>query len=132
LLARSLERVWEERLRADQIEQEYNVWRRSRRSRYPVAVDRRYRRLERTSHAFGAPQRRRQCIASQTDHSAASQRGRAGSEASASADQDRLRQRIIELNGQQRVSCEIACILNAVLRVGLPFSGDMVHQLQKR
>jgi hypothetical protein len=34
------------------------------------------------------------------------------------ADQDRLRQLIIELNGQQRVDGEIACILRAVLRVG--------------
>ena len=51
------------------------------------------------------------------------------------ADQDRLRQRIIELNGQQKMDGEIACILNAeAFRTahGPPFSGGMVHQLRKR
>ena len=51
------------------------------------------------------------------------------------ADQDRLRQRIIELNGQQKMDGEIAYILNAeAFRTahGPPFSGGMIHQLRKR
>ena len=51
------------------------------------------------------------------------------------ADQDRLRQRITELNAQQRMDGEIAHILNAEgfrTAHGPPFSGGMVHQLRKR
>jgi len=51
------------------------------------------------------------------------------------ADQDRLRQRIAELNGQQKMDGEIADILNKeALRTahGPPFSGKMVHLLRKR
>jgi hypothetical protein len=51
------------------------------------------------------------------------------------ADQDRLRQRITELNGQQKMDGEIADILNKEeLRTahGPPFSGNMIHYLRKR
>ena len=51
------------------------------------------------------------------------------------ADQDRLRQRIIELNAQQRMDGEIAYILNAEgfrTAHGPLFSGGMIHQLRKR
>lgn len=51
------------------------------------------------------------------------------------ADQDGLRQRIIELNGQQKMDGEIADILNTeAFRTahGPPFSGGMIHQLRKR
>jgi hypothetical protein len=50
------------------------------------------------------------------------------------ADQDRLRQRIIELNSQQKMDGEIAYILNTeAFRTahGPPFSGGMIHQLRK-
>ena len=51
------------------------------------------------------------------------------------ADQDLLRQRIIELNCLQKMDGEIAAILNeeAVRTAhGPPFSGDMIHILRKR
>ena len=51
------------------------------------------------------------------------------------ADPDRLRQRVIELNAQQRMDWEIAYILNAEgfrTAHGPPFSGGMVHQLRQR
>jgi hypothetical protein len=51
------------------------------------------------------------------------------------ADQDRLRQRIAELNGLQKIDGEIADILNQeALRTahGPPFSGKMIHCLRKR
>jgi hypothetical protein len=51
------------------------------------------------------------------------------------ADQDRVRQRIIELNAQQKMDHEIAAILNQEgLRTahGPPFSGNMVHVLRKK
>jgi hypothetical protein len=51
------------------------------------------------------------------------------------ADQDRLRQRIAELNGLQKMDTETADILNKeALRTahGPPFSGNMVHCLRKR
>lgn len=50
------------------------------------------------------------------------------------ADQDRLRQRIAELNGQQKMDGEIAEILNEeAFRTahGPPFSGKMIHLLRK-
>jgi hypothetical protein len=51
------------------------------------------------------------------------------------ADQDRLRHRIAELNGLQKMDGEIAVILNKeALRTahGAPFSGEMIHLLRKR
>jgi hypothetical protein len=54
LVARSLERVWEERLRrADKTEQDTMHGVASRRSRSRTAIDRRYWRSVRTCHAFG-------------------------------------------------------------------------------
>ena len=51
------------------------------------------------------------------------------------ADQDRLRQRIAELNGLQKIDSEIAEILNKeAFRTahGQPFSGKMIHLLRGR
>jgi hypothetical protein len=51
------------------------------------------------------------------------------------ADQGRLRQRITELNRQQKMDSEIAGTLNTeAFRTahGAPFSGGMVHVLRKR
>ena len=51
------------------------------------------------------------------------------------ADQDKLRQRIAELNGLQKMDAEIASILNKEsfrTAHGPPFSGKMVHCLRKR
>ena len=60
LVARSLERVWEERLRrADQIEQEYDAWRREQAVTISESDRRRYWRSVRTCRGFGTPRRQR-------------------------------------------------------------------------
>ena len=67
LVARSLERVWEERLRrADQIEHRTTRGVASRRSQSPRATDRRYWGSVRTCPGFGTPRRQRQRTASRS------------------------------------------------------------------
>lgn len=163
LVARSLERVWEERLRrAEQIEQEYSAWRREqsisisdddRREVLSLGED-----LPRLWHASTTtPADRKQIVRLAIKEVTLDQKRRRGyvwikivwQTGSTSehwfqrtvhsyaqhADQDRLRQRIIELNGQQKMDSEIACILNAEgyrTAHGPPFSGDMIHNLRKR
>ena len=163
LVARSLERVWEERLRrADQVEHEYNAWRReqavtiSESDRQEILrLGKDLPRLWNATTTTSAD--RKQIIRLVVKEVALDQKRRRGyvgirivwQTGSTSdhwlqrtvqsyahhADQDHLRQRIIELNGQQKMDGEIACILNAeAFRTahGPPFSGGMVHQLRKR
>lgn len=163
LVARSLERVWEERLRrADQIEQEYNAWRREqaisisdsdRREILALGED-----LPRLWHAATTTSADRKQIARLVIKEVAlDQKRRRGyvwiriiwQTGAASehwlqrgvqgyaqhADQDQLRQRIVELNGLQKMDGEIAAILNEEqLRTahGPPFSGTMIHFLRRR
>jgi len=163
LVARSLERVWEERLRQlDQIEQEYATWRREQ----AVSISDGDRReilslgegLPRLWHApTTRPADRKQIVRLVIKEVALDQKRRRGhvwikvvwqtgaisehwlqrcvQSYAQHADQDRLRQRIAELNGQQKMDGEIADILNKeALRTahGPPFSGKMVHLLRKR
>ena len=163
LVARSLERVWEERLRrVDQIEYEYNAWRReqavtiSESDRQEIlqlgedlprlwnatttkSADRKQIiRLVIKEVALDQKRRRGHVwirIVWQTGSTSDHWLQRTVQSYAHHADQDRLRQRIIELNSQQRMDGEIACILNAeAFRTahGPPFSGGMVHQLRKR
>ena len=163
LVARSLERVWEERLRrVDQIEYEYNAWRREQAVTISESDRQEILRLgEDLPRLWNATTTtsadRKQIIRLVIKEVALDQKRRRGyvwirivwQTGSTSdhwlqrtvqsyahhADQDRLRQRIIELNGQQKMDGEIACILNAeAFRTahGPPFSGGMVHQLRKR
>ena len=163
LVARSLERVWEERLRrADQIEQEYNAWRREqtvsisdsdRQEILALGED-----LPRLWHAATTRSAdRKQIVRLVIKEVVLDQKRRRGyvwikviwQTGAASehwlqrcvqsyaqhADQDRLRQRIAELNGLQKMDGEIAAILNEeALRTahGPPFSGNMIHCLRKR
>jgi DNA invertase Pin-like site-specific DNA recombinase len=163
LVARSLERVWEERLRRiDQIEQEYSVWRREqavsisdgdRQEILALGED-----LPRLWHAATTrPADRKQILRLVIKEVTLDQKRRRGyvwikvvwQTGAASehwlqrgvqsyaqhADQDRLRQRIAELNGQQKMDGEIADILNEeAFRTahGPPFSGKMIHLLRKR
>jgi len=163
LVARSLERVWEERLRRiDQIEQEYSVWRREqaisisdgdRQEILALGED-----LPRLWHAATTrPADRKQILRLVIKEVTLDQKRRRGfvwikvvwQTGAASehwlqrgvqsyaqhADQDRLRQRIAELNGQQKMDGEIADILNEEgfrTAHGPPFSGNMVHLLRKR
>ena len=163
LVARSLERVWEERLRrADQIEQEYNAWRREQ----AVSISESDRQeilalgedLPRLWHAATTRSAdRKQIVRLVIKEVTLDQKRRRGyvwirviwQTGAASehwlqrcvqsyaqhADQDRLRQRIAELNGLQKMDGEIAAILNEeALRTahGPPFSGNMIHCLRKR
>ena len=163
LVARSLERVWEERLRrVDQIEQEYNAWRReqavsiSESDRQEIlALGEDLPRLWTATTTTSAD--RKQIVRLVVKEVTLDQKRRRGyvwirivwQTGSPSehwlqrtvqgyaqhADQDRLRQRILELNAQQKMDGEIAEILNAeAFRTahGPPFSGGMVHQLRKR
>ena len=163
LVARSLERVWEERLRRmDQIEQEYSVWRREqavsisdgdRREILALGED-----LPRLWHAATTRSAdRKQIVRLVIKEVTLDQKRRRGyvwikvvwqtgavsehwlqrgvQSYAQHADQDRLRQRIAELNGQQKMDGEIADILNEeAFRTahGPPFSGNMVHLLRKR
>jgi hypothetical protein len=163
LVARSLERVWEERLRrAEQVEHEYNAWRREqavvisesdRQEILGIGED-----LPRLWNAITTtPPDRKQIIRLVIKEVMLDQKQRRGyvwirivwQTGSVSdhwlqrtvqsyeqhADQDRLRRRIIELNGQQKMDSEIAHILNTEgfrTAHGPPFSGGMVHQLRKR
>jgi hypothetical protein len=163
LVARSLERVWEERLRRiDQIEQEYNAWHREQAVTISESDQQEILALgEDLPRLWDAPttrsadrkqivrlivkevtldQKRRRGyvwirIAWQTGSTSEHWFQRTVHNYAQHADQDRLRQRIIELNGQQKIDSEIAHILNAeAFRTahGPPFSGGMVHQLRKR
>jgi DNA invertase Pin-like site-specific DNA recombinase len=163
LVARSLERVWEERLRrVDQIEQEYNAWHREQAVTISESDQQEILALgEDLPRLWDAPttrsadrkqivrlvvkevtldQKRRRGyvwirIAWQTGSTSEHWFQRTVHDYAQHADQDRLRQRIIELNGQQKIDGEIAHILNAeAFRTahGPPFSGGMVHQLRKR
>jgi DNA invertase Pin-like site-specific DNA recombinase len=163
LVARSLERVWEERLRhADQIEHEYDAWRREqvvcvsdcdRQEILALGED-----LPRLWYATTTKSAdRKQIVRLVIKEVAVDQKRRRGyvwikviwqtgavsehwlqrrvQSYEQHADQDRLRQRITELNGLQKVDGEIAAILNAeALHTahGAPFSGGMVHLLRKR
>jgi len=163
LVARSLERAWEERLRrADQVEQEYDAWCRDqaisisdsdRQKILALGED-----LPRLWHAATTrPVDRKRIIRLVIKEVALDQKRRRGyvwikvvwQTGAASehwlqrrvqsyaqhADQDLLRQRIIELNCLQKMDGEIAAILNeeAVRTAhGPPFSGDMIHILRKR
>ena len=163
LVARSLEHLWEERLRrADQLEQEYAAWRREqvvsisdsdRQAILSLGED--LPRLWRASTTKSAD--RKQIVRLVIKEVALDQKRRRGyvwikivwQTGAASehwlqrsvqsyaqhADQGRLRQRIVELNGQQKMDAEIADILNKeALRTahGPPFSGKMIHLLRKR
>jgi hypothetical protein len=163
LVARSLERVWEERLRrVDQIEQEYNAWRReqavaiSESDRQEIlALGEDLPRLWDATTTTSADrkqivrlvvkevtldQKRRRGyvwirIVWQTGSTSEHWLQRTVQGYAQHADQDRLRQRIVELNGQQKMDGEIAYILNAEgfrTAHGPPLSGGMVHQLRKR
>jgi DNA invertase Pin-like site-specific DNA recombinase len=163
LVARSLERAWEERLRrADQVEQEYNAWRRNQ----SVSISDSDRReilalgenLPRLWHAAttGAADRK-QIVRLVIKDVTLDQKRRRGyvwikviwqtgavsehwlqrgvQSYEQHADQERLRQRIAELNGLQKMDGEIAKILNKEsfrTAHGPPFSGNMVHCLRKR
>ena len=163
LVARSLERAWEERLRrADQIEQEYNAWRREQ----AVSISESDRQeilalgedLPRLWHAASTRSADRKYIVRlvikevtldqkrrrgyvwirviwQTGAASEHWLQRCVQSYAQHADQDRLRQRIAELNGLQKMDGEIAAILNQeALRTahGPPFSGNMIHCLRKR
>jgi len=163
LVARSLERNWEARLRrADQIEQEYEAWRREQ----AVSVSDSDRRevlglgedLPRLWHAATTtPAERKQIVRLVINDVVLDQKRRRGyvwikivcqtcavSEHwlqrnvrgyADHADQDQLRRRTVELNRLQKTDSEIATVLNTEgfrTAHGPPFSGAMVHQLRKR
>ena len=163
LVARSLERAWEERLRrADQVEQEYDAWRRNQ----AISISESDRReilalgkdLPHLWHAASTraadrkqivrlvirevtldQRRRRGCvwikIIWQTGAVSEHWLQRVVQGYAQHADQDKLRQRITELNGLQKMDGEIADILNKeAFRTahGPPFSNKMIHCLRKR
>lgn len=162
-MARSLERVWEERLRrVDQIEQECNAWRReqavtiSESDRQEIlALGEDLPRLWEATTTTSAD--RKQIVRLVVKEVTLDQKRRRGyawikivwQTGSTSehwfqrtvqgyaqhADQDRLHQRIIQLNDQQKMDSEIAYILNAEgfrTAHGPLFSGGMIYQLRKR
>ncbi len=163
LVARSLERIWEERLRrADQIEQEYEAWRREQ----AVSVSDSDRQeilalgedLPKLWHAATTTAaERKQIVRLVIKEVILDQKQRRGyvwiriiwqtgatSEHwlqrrvqgyAQHADQEQLRRRIVELNGLQKMDAEIAATLNREgfrTAHGPPFSGNMVHVLRKR
>jgi len=163
LVARSLERIWEERLRrADQIEQEYNTWRREqtvsisdndRRELLTLGED-----LPQLWHATTTrsadrkeivrlvikevtlDQKRRRGyiwirIIWQTGAASEHWLQRRVQSYAQHADQDQLRRRVTELNRMQKMDGEVATILNEEgfrTADGPPFSGGMVHLLRRR
>jgi hypothetical protein len=163
LVARSLERVWEEKLRrAEQIEQEYDAWRREQ-SVSIADADRREilalgENLPLLWHAttttaadrkqivrlvirdVALDQKRRRGfvwirVIWQTGAASEHWMQRTVQSYTAHADADQIRDRIIELNGMQKMDGEIAAILNdEELRTahGPEFSGKMIHLLRKR
>jgi 16S rRNA C967 or C1407 C5-methylase (RsmB/RsmF family) len=154
---------WEERLRrAEQIEQEYDAWRREqavsisdddRREILALGED-----LPRLWHAATTTSAdRKQIVRLVIKEVMLDQKRRRGyiwiriiwqtgvcsehwlqrrvQSYAQHADQDRVRQRIIELNALRKMDHEIAAILNQeALRTahGPPFSGNMVHVLRKK
>jgi DNA invertase Pin-like site-specific DNA recombinase len=163
LVARSLERVWEEKLRrAEQIEQEYDAWRREQ----AVSIadtDRQQilalgQNLPALWHAATtAAADRKQIVRLIIKEVALDQKRRRGfvwirviwqtgaasehwvqrtvQSYAAHAGEDRIRDRIIELNGMNKLDAEIAASLNKEgLRTahGPDFSGNMIHVLRKR
>jgi DNA invertase Pin-like site-specific DNA recombinase len=163
LVARSLERVWEEKLRrAEQIEQEYDAWRREQ--AVSIAdIDRQQilalgQNLPALWHAATtAAADRKQIVRLIIKEVALDQKRRRGfvwirviwqtgaasehwvqrtvQSYAAHADEDRIRDRIIELNGMNKLDAEIAASLNKEgLRTahGPDFSGNMIHVLRKR
>jgi hypothetical protein len=163
LVARSLERAWEERLRrVEQIEQEYTAWRREqavsisdcdRQEILALGEDlpRLWNAMTTTSadrkqivrlviKEVTLDQKRRRGyvwmrIIWQTGSTSEHWFQRVVQGYAQHADQDRLRQRIVELNSQQKMDGEIAAILNnEQFRTahGPPFCGKMVHLLRKR
>jgi hypothetical protein len=163
LVARSLERVWEEKLRrAEQIEQEYEVWRREQNVSI-VDADRKEilalgENLPELWHAatttaadrkqitrlvikeVSLDQKRRRGfvwtrIIWQTGAISEHWTQRRVLGYGQHADADQLRNRIIELNRLQKMDSEIAAILNDEghrTAHGPPFSGGMVHVLRKK
>jgi DNA invertase Pin-like site-specific DNA recombinase len=163
LVARSLERVWEERLRrVDQIEQEYDAWRREqaasiseddRRAILALGED-----LPQLWHAATTTSaERKQIVRLVIKEVTLDQKRRRGhvwirvvwQTGAASehwlqrtvqgyaqhADEDRLHRRIVELNRLRKIDGEIAAILNEEgfhTAHGPPFSGNMVHVLRKK
>jgi len=163
LVARSLERVWEERLRrVEQVEQEYAAWRREQavmitdcdrqeilalgedlpriwNAETTTSVDRKQIvRLVVKDVTLDQKRRRGYVwvrIVWQTCSTSEHWFQRTVQSYNQHADQDRLRQRIAELNSQQKMDGEIANILNdEQFRTahGPPFCGNMVHILRKR
>ena len=163
LVARSLERIWEERLRrAEQIEHEYEAWRR----KLPVSISDNDRQEilalgENLPHLWQAATttsaERKQIVRLVINEAVVDQKRRRGyiwikiiwqtgavsehwlqrhvQSYAHHADQDQVRQRIVELNRLQKIDGEIAAILNAEgfrTAHGPPFSGKMVHLLRKR
>ncbi len=163
LVARSLEHVWEEKLRrVEQIEQEYDAWRREQLVSLADAD-----RLEILALGENLPQLWRAETTTSADRKqiarlvikevALDQKRRRGfvwirivwqtgavtehwiqrrvQSYTQHADADLLRTRIIELNGMQKMDVEIATILNDEgfrTAHGPPFSGEMIHVLRKK
>jgi DNA invertase Pin-like site-specific DNA recombinase len=163
LVARSLERVWEDQLRrAEQIEQEFDVWRREQSVSISDADRQQILALgEDLPALWHAPTTtaadRKQIVRLVIKEIALDQKRRRGfvwirviwqtgatsehwvqrqvQSYAAHADADQIRNRIIELNAAQKMDDEIATILNDEgLRTahGPAFSGNMVHVLRKR
>jgi DNA invertase Pin-like site-specific DNA recombinase len=163
LVARSLERVWEEKLRrAEQTEQEYAVWRREQalsitdsdrqeiaalgenlpllwHAATTTAADR--KQIVRLIIKEVALDQKRQRglvwlrVVWQTGAASEHWVQRRVQSYTEHADAERIRNRIIELNGLQKMDGEIAAVLNDEgLRTahGPPFSGEMVHLLRKK
>ena len=163
LVARSLERVWEEKLRrAEQTEQEYAAWRREQALSITDSDRQEIAALgENLPLLWGAATTtasdRKQIVRLVIKEVALDQKRRRGfvwlriiwQTGAASehwverrvqsytehADAEQIRNRIIELNGLQKMDGEIAAFLNDEgLRTahGPPFSGEMVHLLRKK
>ena len=163
LVARSLERIWEERLRrADQIEQEYNAWHRKQAvsisdsdRQQILALGEDLPRIWNAATTTSAD--RKEIVRLVIKEVALDQKRRRGyvwikvvwqtgavsehwlqrhvQSYAQHADEDRLRQRVAELNNLQKMDGEIAEILNMeALRTahGPPFSGNMIHVLRKK
>jgi hypothetical protein len=163
LVARALERAWEERLRrTEQVEQEYNAWRReqavsiSEGDRQEIlALGEDLPRLWNAVTTTAADrkqivrllikevtldQKRRRGfvwirIVWQTGATSEHWFQRTVQSYTQHADQERLRRRVAELNALQKMDGEIAAILNDErfrTAHGPPFSAKMVHLLRKR
>jgi hypothetical protein len=163
LVARSLERVWEDKLRrAEQIEQEYDVWRREQSisiadtdRQQILALGEDLPALWHAATTTAADQK--QIVRLVIKEVALDQKRRRGfvwikviwqtgtasehwvqrpvQSYRAHADADQIRNRIIELNAEQRMDGEIATILNDEgfrTAHGPAFSGNMIHALRKR